>query len=269
MSPGGYCESYLWTIKTDSQPLSKRISPPKGYKRTPAVEGSFASWLRNLPIKAGNPPVHLYNGQLKENQEAHYVVVDIDIGKEDLQQCADAIMRLRAEYLFAYGQQEKICFRFTSGDKLEWTRWREGYRPLVVGNIVKWIKRAKKDPSYSNFRSYLTAIDRWAGTASLSKELIPISDPKKVAIGDVFIKGGFPGHAVLLVDMAEDSSGHRVFLLAQSYMPAQDIHILKNPTSDMSPWYSAEDPADLITPEWIFARNSLKRFSGDGCPTFR
>ena len=51
-------------------------------------------------------------------------------------------------------------------------------------------------------------------------------------IGDVFIKGGFPGHAVVVLDMAEnDRTGQRVFLLAQSYMPAQDIHIMKNPTN--------------------------------------
>ena len=99
--------------------------------------------------------------------------------------------------------------------------------------------------------------------------LIKVPDPKKVEIGEVFIKGGFPGHAVLVVDVAEDSSGSRIFLLAQSYMPAQDIHILKNPASTMSPWYSADDPGDLITPEWTFSRNSLKRFSDDGCPTFR
>jgi len=46
-----------------------------------------------------------------------------------------------------------------------------------------------------------------------------------------------PGHAVIVVDMAEDAKGQRAFLLAQSYMPAQDIHILKNPMdADLSPW---------------------------------
>lgn len=35
----------------------------------------------------------LYNGSQKPNQSVHYAVFDIDVGKEDLQQCADAVMR--------------------------------------------------------------------------------------------------------------------------------------------------------------------------------
>ena len=50
--------------------------------------------------------------------------------------------------------------------------------------------------------------------------------------GDVFIKGGSPGHAVIVVDVAiYTQTGKKVFLLAQSYMPAQQIHILVNPAT--------------------------------------
>jgi len=44
--------------------------------------------------------------------------------------------------------------------------------------------------------------------------------------GDVMIRAGSPGHAMLVVDVAEDERGRRIYLLAQSYMPAQDIHIV-------------------------------------------
>jgi len=40
------------------------------------------------------------------------------------------------------------------------------------------------------------------------------------------IRAGSPGHAMLVVDVAEDERGRRIYLLAQSYMPAQDIHIV-------------------------------------------
>ena len=61
-------------------------------------------------------------------------------------------------------------------------------------------------------------------------------------IGDVFIIGGSPGHAVIVVDMAVNPETHeKVFLLAQSYMPAQQIQLLKNNNDpDLSPWYSQE-----------------------------
>ncbi len=98
------------------------------------------------------------------------------------------------------------------------------------------------------------------GTLSLSKELksVPVS---AMQIGDVFIQGGSPGHAIIVVDMAMDKAGQKLFLLAQSYMPAQELQILKNPRGeDEGPWYSADFGQWLKTPEWTFGAGDLKRF---------
>jgi hypothetical protein len=74
--------------------------------------------------------------------------------------------------------------------------------------------------------------------------------------GDVLIRGGSPGHAMLVMDVAEDERGHRIYLLAQSYMPAQDIHIVKNPGNGLTPWYRADSSAGIVeTPEYIFKTN--------------
>ena len=100
----------------------------------------------------------------------------------------------------------------------------------------------------------------YAGTLSLSQEL-PTIAPSNMAIGDIFIKGGSPGHAVIVMDIAENTKGEKIFLLAQSYMPAQNIHLLKNPTdSKLSPWYALKDLKILETPEWNFTKNDLKRW---------
>ena len=81
-------------------------------------------------------------------------------------------------------------------------------------------------------------------------------------IGDVFIRAGSPyGHAVIVVDMAEnDTTGEKVYMLAQSYMPAQDIQILVNREErEISPWYRlGEGPVE--TPEWTFSPADLRRF---------
>lgn len=103
----------------------------------------------------------------------------------------------------------------------------------------------------------------YAGTASLSKELLTVPYTS-LQPGDVFIKGGSPGHAVIVLDVAVDpATKKKVFLLAQSYMPAQQIHILVNPISKkLSPWYELEevDSGKLYTPEWTFEKKELKRF---------
>jgi hypothetical protein len=206
----------------------------------------------------------LHDGRRKANQTAHHVVLDVDVGPEDLQQCADVVIRLRAEYLFSGPCRDAIRFNFTSGDTARWSEWRDGIRPQVRGNEVSWRRTAEADDSYANFRSYLDTVFTYAGTASLERELSPVTDPAKPRVGDVFIQGGFPGHAVIVVDVAEDSAGSRVFLLAQSYMPAQDIHVLRS-FEETDPWYVARSEGVLVTPEWDFRHRDLKRFKPTAC----
>jgi hypothetical protein len=69
------------------------------------------------------------------------------------------------------------------------------------------------------------------------------------------------GHAVTVVDVAENEKGERIFLIAQSYMPAQEIHVLVNENnSAVSPWYYFKDEIQLETPEWTFDWTDLRQF---------
>jgi len=256
-------QTYSW--KGDAlysgETISSRIPVPDGFERVIMQEGSFGQWLRHLPVKSGEPTVYLYNGNKKRNQSAQFAIVDIDTGNRDLQQCADAVMRLRAEYQFSSSQQADIAFNFTSGDRCSYSEWSKGIRPKVAGNNVSWIQSASPDRSYQGFRKYLNRVFSYAGTYSLKKELHQ-QKPQDLSIGDVFIQGGFPGHAVLIVDMAANpATGQKIFLLVQSYMPAQDIHILKNPgNSKWSPWFSVDFGEELVTPEWTFHKDDMRRF---------
>jgi len=254
--------TYPW-LDVDPDPanrLEARIPPPDGYERIEAEAGSFAAWLRQLPLLPGRPEVHLHDGGRKGRQDVHEAVVDIDVGTRDLQQCADAVMRLRAEYLFSAGRFDEISFDFTSGDEARYARYRDGWRVSVSGNSVSWNQTTSRDTGHATFRRYLDMVFTYAGTASLEKELISVSSPAKVQPGDVFIQGGFPGHAVIVLDVARSETGRTVFLLAQSYMPAQQIHVLRNPRSELGPWYPAEFGEDLVTPEWRFDAVDLARF---------
>ena len=92
----------------------------------------------------------------------------------------------------------------------------------------------------------------YAGSASLEKEMIHVS-PGQVTAGDVLIQGGFPGHAIIILDMAENHNGDRLMLLGQSFMPSQEFHLLKNLADQkISPWFRVRDQGVLKTPEWLF-----------------
>ena len=247
-------------LNKEGTTIATRFTTPKGYTRIKTDKISFESYLQNFPLKPHGSKVYLYNGEEKYRQDVHSAVLDIDVGKRDLQQCADATIRLRAEYFYQLKQYNKISFNFTNGFKASYSKWRKGYRIKVKGNKVNWIKSAQPSTSYTSFRKYLTIVFSYAGTLSLEKELTAVAI-EKLQIGDLFIKGGSPGHAIIVVDMAKNDEGEKVFLLAQSYMPAQDIHILKNSNNTArSPWYSATNLGQLNTPEWSFEWGDLKRF---------
>jgi hypothetical protein len=242
-----------------------RLQPPPGYRRIAARQGGFGAWIRKLPLRPVGSDVYNYRGQPVSDQRSHVAVLDVDVGEENLQQCADAVIRLRAEYLFSGSCADEIGFNFTSAHAALWKDWRRGVRPNVDGDSVAWENAAAPDLSYANFREYLDTVFMYAGSASLERELLPVEDPAKPEIGDVFIEGGFPGHAVIVLDVAESDDGERIFLLAQSFMPAQDIHVLMSYEEEINPWYRAADSGELITPDWTFSYGDLRRFPQSDC----
>jgi Domain of unknown function (4846) len=254
--------NYSWQSSYNyKEALINNIPVPKGYKRIDTEINSFKNWLNHLPINLLDNNVYTFSGEKKYNQNAQYKVVNIDIGDRDLQQCADAVMRLRAEYLFSSKKYDKIHFNYTNGVNIPFSKWSSGYYPSLKGNKVVWVS-SSNNKSYKSFRKYLTNIFTYAGTSSLEKEMITVQ-LSEIKAGDVFIKGGFPGHAVIVVDVViNEKTKDKAFLIAQSYMPAQSIHILKNPiNTEMSPWYSVNEINNVIeTPEWTFNSSQLKRF---------
>ncbi len=243
--------------------IEQRFAAPAGFARVPAAAGSFAGWLRAMNLKPAGSAVHLHTGALKARQDVHAAVIDIDVGTKDLQQCADAVMRLRAEWQFASGRVREIAFNDTGeGKPIAFSRWANGERPKSAGRGLSWSKTAAADQSYASFRKYMDTVFVWAGTYSLERELVAVKSVRDVQAGDVIIRGGFPGHAVIVVDVAEmAATGERHVLLAQSYMPAQDIHVFKNLGNPaLSPWYALEDGKPIETPEWLFPAGSLKRW---------
>ena len=225
----------------DQDGVLKKISdipPPAGFQKVSVDQQSFGHWLRNIPLKT-DKTVYLFNGNKKPNQQAQFAVLDIPVGKKDLQQCADACMRLRAEYLLAQGRTAEIVF-FDNN--------KTAYRP-------------QQDLTRPQFEQYMEKVFSWCGTISLQKQLKKISDPGRIDAGDIFIVGGSPGHAVTVMDVAVDRNGKQLFLLSQSYMPAQDIHILVNPGNpELSPWYELHPSGTLITPEWRFRYEDRRRW---------
>lgn len=240
--------------------IETRFPTLEGYKRASIDSSSFAFYLRSLPLKPATSEVKYFNGSSKENNDVYCGVVDLPIGTKDLHQCADAVIRLRAEYLWKIGAYDRISFDLTNGDKIAYKKWMNGYRVLVNGNTTKWELKTEPSNDHKDLWEYLEFIFTYAGTASLDRELSS-SSIDQASIGDVLIQGGHPGHAVIIVDkITAKETDESLYLLAQSYMPAQETQILvNNSQQDISPWYRFTGPV-IATPEWTFDTDDLHTF---------
>jgi hypothetical protein len=245
------------TINPSGKTVGTRFNLPADYQRVKVVKDSFGAYLRDFPLKEDKAKVYFYNGQEKTNAQK-VAVLDIDRGTQDLQQCADAVMRLRSEYLYARKQFSDISFKTFGGIAMTYDKYKSGYRITNQG----FVKAKSTDNSKAGFRKYQDMVFNYANTYTLEREMKTVKNLADLQIGDVFIVSNPKsyGHAMIVMDVAENpKTKDKVFLLAQSYMPAQDIHIVKNPRGGA--WYSLKDlDAQLYTPEWTFPLTSLHRF---------
>ena len=234
------------SFKTDNLPISKiaEIHLPKGFERVVVDKDSFGEWLRNFPLSKDNT-VYLYDGSVKNNQHVHYAVLDISVGTKNLQQCADAIVRLKAEYHFSRKEYTKI--NFVAGKK----------------NTYNFLFYATKMQCFTHdcLMEFLQEVFINYGTYNLEEQLKPIANYATMSVGDVFVKGGGPGHAMMVADVAiNKATGQKIYLLMQSFMPAQSVHVVVNPTNlNFNPWYVASETT-ITTPGWIFTKSQLKRW---------
>ena len=246
-------------INATGKTLEKRINVPEGYERTEVSENGLGNFLRSYKMKKDKSPVLLYDGSKKGNQNAHVAVFKLPIENEDLQQCADSIMRVYGEYYFAKGKYNKIKYNLGSGFVADFSKWSQGYGISINGGKLVWSRSASNDTSYRSFQKFMRIVFAYSGTLNLEEASKKIK-LRDIRIGDMFIKGGSPGHVVMVVDVCKNVDGKKAFLLAQGYMPAQEFHVIKNPMHEENPWYYQDEISyPLSTAQYTFEQGSLRR----------
>lgn len=241
--------------------LETRFATPEGFTRVTVASDSYAAWLRGLPVRTDRTHVLAYDGDRLLRPSA--AVIALDVGTRDLQQCADTVIRLHAEYLWHRGQADKAAYHFTSGDRSAWRDWRRGERFRISGARVERSRGAARSNTWKSWRGWLTHLFRYAGTQSLRLDSAPVGDTPFVA-GDFLVHPGGPGHAVVLLDIAEHADGRRIALIGQGFMPAEDLHVLQMPGALDGVWFALPPPGPgaIQTPSWPrpFGRAQARRF---------
>ncbi len=242
---------FLMCVFSYSQTIES-IKLPKDYERK--FWNEYHSWV--VKQKISFDPVKFFNGKLVPHS-FDYAKFNYEIGTKNLHQCADATIYLHAKYNFDTNNLDKIKYHFTNGMVYSYNEYLKGYRPII--NYSNWKSKVEKtaievDNTYDNLKKYLFIIWEWAGTLSLDTyDTNKIyTDPEP---GDMFITGGSPGHVINVIDKILSPWGENLYMLSQSWMPAQEQYILLNKINN-SPWFS------LIEIEYHtgFTKTDLKKF---------
>lgn len=221
------------------------IPTPWGYERIGGDDVGYSQFLRSLPLQERGSKVQLFTGGDARFQSLCYAVVDLPL-LSHAEQCADVCMRLRAEYLFNTGQYGKIRFTNVNG------------KTMHYGG----------GGSRKAFQRYMRNVYGVASTFSLSRELEQRA-LKDLQPGDVFVYAAADrpgnhkyGHAVMVVDVAQNKRGRKAFLLAEGNTPARDIHVMRNFRTPLrSPWFMLDEDADnLLLAVFHFRASELRHF---------
>ncbi|SFZ84467.1 conserved protein of unknown function [Tenacibaculum maritimum NCIMB 2154] len=241
--------------------IKNRVKPSYGYKRVSYEAGTFESFIQNYTLKEYGSSIINYDKTKYFYQIGHIGILTLSVPENGLQQCADALIRLRAEYLWKTNQKEKIGFEFTSGHYCSWKKYAGGYRPKIEGNKVTFYKIAKANYTKTAFYKYLNLIYTYSGTLSLYNELPKVVREEDLQLGDMLVKPGTPGHILMLVDEVINKKGEKLFVLAQGNTPAQSVHLLKNfNNASLTPWYSLKKNALIQVPGYSFDNSQFIRF---------
>jgi hypothetical protein len=241
-------------------PLSVRFPAPEGYARVPLPAGSFGAWLRDLPLSVDRETVRAFDGRTLDRPAA--AIVALDVSPRDLQQCADTAIRLHAEWLWSRGRAETAAYHFTSGDRSAFADWLKGERFERDGVGVKRVVGAPRASNRVTYRAWLERVFGYAGSRSLVHDTTAVGLEAPLAPGDLFVAPGSPGHVVLLLDVAVASTGRRLALVGQGFMPAEDLHVLRASNAMDGVWFPLPDPGGTLdTPSWApFPRGTARRF---------
>ena len=230
-----------------SNPAGRRcigeISAPIGFERVAVKEGSFGEFIREFPLQKRGSHMKYFNGNTALGQYWGYAVLDLPM-LSSTEQCADAVMRMRAEYLWKIGRYNSIHFQSVTGEN----------------------QKYGSGSDRKAFENYLRKVYANSNTTSLSREL-PSKSFKDIEPGDVFVyestNPNYYGHAVLVADVAHNPrTGKIAIMLAQSSTPALTMHIIRDMFHPVrSPWVILDSSAEGFSISGIhFEMSHLKEW---------
>jgi hypothetical protein len=145
----------------------------------------------------------------------------------------DIVIRLYAEFLWQAQKTDSLKLPLPDGTWLYWDHWRSGYRPFFKGIQVDLRRSKDPDSTYYSYKKYLQIVFSESHTQQFYHSYRPV-EPKNVQIGDFIVRKGTKGHAVMIVDLAQNARGELIALIGNGDTPACQFFLLNY--TEENPW---------------------------------
>lgn len=226
----------------DAASLQATFPAPAGYARIAVAAESFAASVRSLTVLPDSVPVRYADGRICGTWPAGTRVVDLPfLFRADLEQCTDMALRLFAEYAWARGSADGLEFRLQNGQRIAWREWRAGRRLRFDSAAHRHVVApARADSSRVEFEQFLHYLFLWTGSAALKRDLQAV-EAGDLLPGDLIVQNttGAMGHVSVILDVAQDSSGHRLYLIGNGWTPAQSFFVrIARPDEGSDGWFT-------------------------------
>ncbi len=213
------------------------ISLPSGFQRIDTKEGSFSRYLRNLNLKEDGKVYSYRKKDLSHWYDSLGVIDKPLLFSDDLEQCADFSMRLWADYHKDSGKLKDLYLFHYDGRKNKFTESQKTY--------VQFLRTAFASSNSHSLKQ---------GGKKITKE--------NLTSGDLFVQNenGGIGHVSIILD--ESTNGkERLYLIAFSFMPAQEMHIEKAPSDrGKNGWFTYEGFIEHLKEKYPYGTPVLRRF---------
>ncbi|MDR1735865.1 MAG: DUF4846 domain-containing protein [Oscillospiraceae bacterium] len=234
--------------------VGTRFAPPQGFTRADVGEGNFAAFLRDLPLKTDGMSVTLYDGSVGTVSAA--AVVDIPIGESDRCQRTDALILLRARYLYGAGLKSEIMFHFTSGFSYDYSSYSAGKRVKVSGSDVEWVSGGTALDNETVLGNYLDVLYSYSRASTL--ESLDTKEAGELYPGVLFTDG----NGAIIADMAVNAeTGETAVILIGGGSPACDLYIPPNSDAEISPWHIVSPGGGIYIGEASFMAVDAREFN--------
>ncbi len=222
--------------------LQATFPAPAGYARIAVAAESFGALVRSLNVLPDSVPVRFADGRTCQTWPAGTRVVALPfLFRADLEQCADMALRLYTEYHWARGSADSLEFKLQNGQRIAWREWRAGRRLRFDSAANRHVVApARADSSRAEFERFLHYLFLWTGSAALQRDLHKLR-ADDLRPGDLIVQNttGAMGHVSVILDVAQDSSGHRLYLIGNGWTPAQSFFVrIARPEEGSEGWFT-------------------------------